>query len=307
MDKELIFTKGFVYRRNIVYIRAVMTDLEMQERDHAFMFRWKEGKWAQWSVNRRIVAHGAFDIGSGRFIILVSNDGFVQIGDYQGFRWETIDETRDSPNNLRSLKCLTVIKDFIYVAGMQRMVYRKPPNAVNWERFDQGVRIQKSSKEIAGFSAISGTSNDDLYGVGLTGQVWHYNGKQWRQLDVGTNLGLHDIEVVSPKKIYICGNSGIVLKGHGGQWETVTNTITDFDFYSIVRLKDRIFLSTNQGELFEIKNEEIAPVDIGIDKNLTTYSLHANDGVMVSVGSDHILMFDGTSWIDLGRPDATKE
>ena len=304
MTKKLIFTKGFVYRKNIVFFRAVLTKLEEQGQNHAFMFRWKDGKWNQWSVNRRIVAHSVYDGEFGGVVVLLSNDGYVQIGDQQGFHWEKIDETDDSPNNLRSLNCLTVINNFTIVAGMQRMVYRKSHNKKKWERFDQGVRVKMHSKEIAGFSAISGISNTDLYAAGLTGQVWHYNGKRWCQLDVGTNLGLHDIEVVSPKEIYICGNAGIVLKSNGEHWKIIENEATNFNFYSIARLNNRIFLSTDQGEIYEIKNEEVVPLDIEIGKNLTTYSLHANDGIMISVGSDHILIFDGTSWIDIGRPDA---
>ena len=304
MKERLIFTKGFVYQRNLFFVQAVLKSLEEQNQDHAFMFRWKDGNWSQWNVKHRIVDFTVFENNSDSAIVLLSNDGQLQTGSKKGFSWERIDESEDSPNHLRGMTCLTCIDDSLFAAGMQRMVYQKNLKTSEWERIDSGVRVGKDSTEISGFSAISGISENSVYAAGLTGQLWHYNGSTWSQLNSGTTLGLHDIEIINNDEIYICGNSGVVLRGNRTEWEIVRNNATKSDFYSLARLGNRLFLSTDSGRLYEIKNGEIIPVKIELDSEVTTYSLQSNDGVMLSVGSDHIVVFDGRDWTNIVRPDA---
>ena len=68
-----------------------------------------------------------------------------------------------------------------------------------------------------------GTSSEDLYIVGNSGNIAHYNGTSWQKIESGTDLPLVDIYSRNGNEIYAAGINvsevkGVVLKGNVNQF-----------------------------------------------------------------------------------------
>ena len=296
MKPVLNYKTGVVYKNDTYYISAVIQSLEENDVHHTAMLRWMGGRWDRWMIKKRIVSHIVCDSKVGRTIFSASIDGHVQVGDSNGLRWERVDKSIDGPNALRRIRCMALIGSDVYLAGMSRMVYKRSVNGGAWHQNDEGVRVPRSSREIAGFSAIGGVKGNDIYAVGMRGAIWHFDGGSWSKLESGTNVGLYGVLVLESGSVFVCGEAGVLLVGSGSQWRQVHNDATENCFWGISCLHGVVYLSTDQGEICKLENDQIVPVETGLEVDLTTFSLHSADGVMLSVGSKDIIVFDGIDW-----------
>jgi len=76
---------------------------------------------------------------------------------------------------------------------------------------------------------IWGTSSNDLYIVGNSGKIAHYQNGTWQQISSGTELPLVDIYSKDGNEIYAVGINvsevkGVVLKGTGSQFSVMINS-----------------------------------------------------------------------------------
>jgi len=83
-----------------------------------------------------------------------------------------------------------------------------------------------------------GTSNDDLYLVGDSGLIMHYDGSAWQRMESGTTINLHNIWGTSANDIWVAGHcgfisrcadqanngDGILLHYDGSTWTTIAHT-----------------------------------------------------------------------------------
>jgi len=299
MEKKILFKTGFVYNKSTCYISAVIDELERKDVRHTAILRWMNGKWDEWMIKKRVVSHGVYDLPDGRTVVSAAIEGVVQVADKNGFRWEVVDSTEEGPNDLRRIRGMRRIGNGIYVIGMSRMVYRRPIDEAIWRSCDEGVRVSRSSKEVAGFSSIGGESEKDIYAVGMRGEIWRFDGETWGKSDSGTNIGLYDIQVENKEKVYVCGDGGILLEGSRSRWRRIHNDATTDCFWSMAFLNQQLFLATDQGSIFTVKNDEVVPVSLSIGHDISTYSLHSADNVLLSVGSRDIVIFDGKKWQEL--------
>ncbi len=302
MSGSISFGKGFVYRKSTIYVDAALDDLDENDEYHTVMLRWSQGKWGHWTVQNRIISHIVFDGPMGRTVMAMGIDGRIQVGDRSGFRWETVDIGDEAPSNLRHLTTMRIIGRYIYVAGMARQVYRKAISGGRWERADQGALVPRKSLEIAGFKAIDGLHDKDIYAVGFYGEVWHFDGSMWHRLDSPTNVKLVCVRCLSPDLVLVGGDNGIVIRGNKDKWEIVNNEVTNQTIWGIGYFMETLYLSTNQGALFKLEDDKIVPVDMGFDRQVSTGFLHANDGVLLSVGVHDLVLFDGKSWTEIPHP-----
>ncbi len=302
MNESITFGKGFIYRKNLLYIDAALDELDEKDVYHAVMLRWSNGQWSHWIIRNRIASHCAFDCPGGRTIMAMGIDGRIQVGDSLGFHWETVGSGDEAPSVLRHLTTMRIIGKHIYVAGMARQVYRRPIFEGRWEKVDRGALVPRKSLEIAGFKAIDGLHEEDIYAVGFYGQIWHYEGVMWNQLDSPTNVKLECVRCIAQDLIFISGGKGIVIKGNKNKWEIIHNEATRNTFWGMEYFMKTLYLSTEQGALFKLEHDEIVPVDMNLGKKVSTYSLHVNDGVLLSVGIADIVLFDGKKWKEIQHP-----
>jgi len=302
MNGSVSFGKGFAYRKDWFYVTASINELAEAEIDHSLVFRRKDGGWEWWTVDNHIVAVWCFDGPRGRTVMALSIDGAVEVSTGDEVVWEIVDDSDNGPSNLRHLTSMRIIGGHIYVAGMRRQVYRRAIDRGSWERADTGTFVPVDSSEIAGFKTIDGLHEGDIYAAGFYGEIWHWDGKIWVPLDSPTNVLLASLKCVSNDLVFVGGNKGIVLKGNKDHWTILENDATENTFSCIEYYQDTLYLATNQNALFKLDKNEIVPVDMGLEDNVSTRWLHANDGILLSVGSHDVVSFDGTTWTKIAPP-----
>jgi len=150
-----------------------------------------------------------------------------------------------------------------FVAGTLRTVFRREGKN-QWTCLsgnDLAVREEeKKQKRDLGFNDIGGFALDDLYACGGKGDLCHYDGKQWTEIDLPTNQELMTLHCAPNGLVYIGGRDGLLIEGRGDNWQFIGRntrgfttdgsretagmgaTIKDMAWY-----KDRLYLATDQG------------------------------------------------------------
>lgn len=303
MNSDFGFLEGFIYDENSIVVLASSEKLEDDGVDHAFVCHRKQGEWRFWYEEFPVVKACVIDGSAGATLIEMGANGELVRGDAKGFNRETIESGREAPGRLRPLNDLRIIGDHLYVAGMKRQVFRRPIARPDWQRFDSGLLVPKSSKEIAGFTSIDGFGSSEIYGVGYGGQIWRYDGRRWHQVASPTNLRLESVRCVAGEYVVAAGDEGIVLKGREDQWEIIGNDLTDEVLTDVESLGTRVLVSTEVGLLMELEGSKLVPVDFGALGEVTTGTLHGNGRLLLSVGEGDLLLFDGEKWKPIAHPE----
>lgn len=294
--KDVIFTGVFIHRKDLVYVRCIVQSLDSQKVNHAIMLRWQQGDWAHYIIETVVTSHCV--IGDGdRKVLALGADGIIHVASSSGFTWEYIDQGDDGPNNRRAMIDITSIGDDVYAVGMARQVYRRQRTG-SWTRCDQGARGERKEWAIAGFKSIDGFGPKSIYAVGFKGEIWFFNGSQWKQLDSPTNVKLERIKCVPPDNIFICGAQGTLIHGINGHLKIVPNYLTNSTLWGLEYFNKAIYLADRE-KLYVFDGTEIMNVDMELGKEVTTCYLHAKDGVLWSVGDKDIVLYDGTKWSEV--------
>lgn len=176
---------------------------------------------------------------------------------------------------------------------MMRQVYKRV--GVNkWIRLD--TLAMEKTKVVVGFEAIDGFSEQDLYCAGWEGEIWHYNGKKWRQLDSPTNLILFDCCCAPDGCVYVCGQLGTILKGREDAWEVLDHGGPKVDWWNCCWFQDRLWLACDRGLYTLGTGGALERVDFGEDEPGTFRHLSTADGVLLSTGPKDSMLFDGNAW-----------
>ena len=107
-----------------------------------------------------------------------------------------------------------------------------------------------------GFNGIAGFSESDLYACGGYGDLWHYDGQQWQQVDIPTNALLECICCGDDGLVYIATNANTVLVGRGDSWEVTEPSPSSSTIESIHWYHDRCYFNTAV-RLFEVRHGKV--------------------------------------------------
>ncbi len=124
---------------------------------------------------------------------------------------------------------------------------------------------------------ISGTSASDVFAVGGSGGVAHYNGSGWSPMATGTTSDLVSVCCISPSDVFAVGTDGVIIHYDGNSWTTMDSG-TDIDLRDV--------WGSTPGDVFA----------------LGVYSYHSTwypgyPATWVSV----IFHYDGSAWSELTR------
>jgi hypothetical protein len=289
------FTHVHIYRRNHVWLGAVGDELSERGVDHALMLRYLDGAWGQRSVGSAVVASYMVEE-PGPKLLNLTPDGRLLVFTLPGTATEVIDASDEGPSDLLNMRGMRFIGSHIYVAGMARRVYRRDaPNS--WVAIDQGVFVPRAQRRTAvGFNDIDGRSEHEIYAVGYKGEIWFYNGNSWRQEESPTNVALTALVVMPEGDVYACGMAGLIVTGRSGQWRIVSQEATSNDFWGTTYFGGQIYLSGYDG-VYCLYQDVLTRVDMNLERSVSTAYLHANDGVLWSVGHKDIsATTNGVDW-----------
>jgi hypothetical protein len=139
-----------------------------------------------------------------------------------------------------AIRSLTVIDDIVYGCGMARTVLKRERRD-NWIEFGPP---DSQSSAVIGFEDLSGFNGSDIYAVGWGGEIWHFNGKNWSQIDSPVSSILTAVCSAEDGFVYAVGHDGVMLKGRDDSWTVVETgrkeNLMDVQFYA-----GQVYVATN--------------------------------------------------------------
>jgi hypothetical protein len=92
--------------------------------------------------------------------------------------------------------------------------------------FTTGAWSVMSSGTTDSLQGIWGSSSTDVFAVGTSGTILHYNGSTWSSMTSGTTNALNGVWGSSPSDVFAVGSNGAILH-YNGSWSPMTSGITN--------------------------------------------------------------------------------
>jgi hypothetical protein len=217
-------------------------------------------------------------------VLAVGPDGRVCVGTSASTTIEQIGTSKEGPPADGLIRDMRIIGAEIFAAGMGRQVYQRVSTG-RWKPIHGRILQPASLTEVRGFNAIHGLDESEFLAVGWYGEIYRRTGKTWREEDSGTNVILNDVHVAPNGTAYTAGQMGVLLKNAGKGWRIIDHGATKEQIYGLHWFDDRLFVATGD-ELFSLEKDKLKRIKF--PRESTFQSLHANDGVLLSVGAKDI-------------------
>jgi hypothetical protein len=293
------YNDGCVKDFDYVYISSKLKSIKQDERDFSRLVFYKAPRWGKHDLSWNVQSVCYFP--ERNTLHALSDQGDV---DTRGVGVASSEKIKDAgtylTGELGAVVQIRKIGRHLYVCGYQGQVYRREEGG--WVHFDDGLLDREIEVSALHLLSIDGTSDEDIYVVGMRGRVCHFDGSRWAELVSPTNVHLHRVRCVSRDEVYICGKSGVFLKKTPQGFEDHSVPDLDEDFWGIEHYKGKVYLATLSG-LYEFDGSSVEPVDTGLEPPIAGYRLDARDGVLWSFGVDDLAWYDGSSWTRVVDPD----
>ncbi len=166
------------------------------------------------------------------------------------------------------------------------------------------VETGKTYPASLGFQDMSAFAPDDLYAVGGHGDVWQFDGKQWRQCALPTNAPLATVCCAGDGNVYISEMNGSVWAGRGDLWERVATGDIAWGYQPVdaVWFNGRLYLGSQEGLWgIDSKNRTVRPLrelESGAPSptNSGRLDLSPDGKFLLTAGPYGACLHDGAGW-----------
>jgi hypothetical protein len=276
---------------DLAYLSLSDDSLDPKDTPHSRLVEWDGGEWNEggtttWPTASMTVCRVPIEQ-----MVAISPLGHVRLLGSGDSHVEQIGSGEESPQRRGPLRRVRAVAGVAYAVGMKRQVYRREGDR-RWVCIDQQMRPPKG--RIVGLESIDGFSAEELYAAGWDGEIWHYDGDRWRQVDSPTNVVVTDL-CAGGETMYACGQIGTLLRGRRDAWEVVRHDAVEENIWSLAWFQGKLYVATF-GAVYVLENDSLVPVTFGPDSPATFYHLSSADGVLWSIGRKDVMAFDGNAW-----------
>ena len=148
-----------------------------------------------------------------------------------------------------------------------------------------GDEIPKhKNRHASGFDDFDLFSVDDIYAAGGKGDVWHYNGNVWQQIDFPSNDYIRTVCCGGDGYVYITVDSATIYKGRENEWELIHEEEVSLFFDDAVWYEDKMWCTNDYGiwvlDGGKFERQESLPTDVLVSAG----HLAKRDGVLLVAG-----------------------
>jgi hypothetical protein len=146
-----------------------------------------------------------------------------------------------------------------------------------------------------GFDDFDAFDPGDIYCVGGSGDVWHFDGRAFRQIEFPTDGYLVSVCCAGDGFVYIGGEGGSVWKGRDDSWSLIHRGGMSLPFKDMVWFQDRVYCTSDYG-LWEIEKGKLREAAVPDAVKICSGNLSVADEVMLLAGAFGAAYHDGSSW-----------
>lgn len=203
--------------------------------------------------------------------------------------------------NRGGIRKLRTIEGVLYAVGGNRTVLRRDGKN-NWHGFTKDIPDIGDSDQ--GFEDMDGFSAKDIYCVGGTGNVFHFDGTNWQQCQFPSKkLYLESVCCAGDGYVYIGAQWGTVFKGKGDNWKRIHRDNMTLGFQDMVWHQGKVWCTSDYG-LWVIENDKLVEADVPPEIRACAGNLSVGDGVMLMAGMFGAAYHDGQQWHMLVKTQA---
>jgi len=180
---------------------------------------------------------------------------------------------------------------FLYACGGGRSL-GKWTGKGQWQSFSQLI---PSGGDNIGFDDFDGWGESDIYAAGGHGDVWHFDGENWRQLPFPEDVVIGTVCCGGDGKVYISGNNEKTYAGRGDKWEKLEVVDSHPAFDDMVWYEDRVWCTNDDG-LWTIKDGKVRFADVPRDVFNCSGHLSTGDGVLLLAGENGAVFKENGEW-----------
>lgn len=274
-----------------------IVDDALEPRETMFFFyhptQEKERQWAARGWHYVTGVHGSPCFKPNERWVFISDPGEVYVVG-KGDDGDEEPIVKSSRTYFTALKCIA--GGYVYAVGLGRKVYKRTkPN--NWKQLH--TKSMAPSKVISldkiGFSDIDGFSDSEIYACGGVGDLWRFDGKTWKSVDVPTNVNLEKICCASDGMVYITTDANLLLIGRDSKWKVKKQDVSDYILEEIVCYKDKVLVSSHE-KIFELRKDELVEADLSLPIMDSYAHMASGDGILVVAGIHSAYLYDGKDW-----------
>jgi len=203
---------------------------------------------------------------------------------------------RDEGGPLRGgISKLRTIDGWAYLCGGNNSVARRE-GPDNWRSYSQDIPDPERHDHLHNmFEDIDGFGEDDIYCVGNEGQVFHYNGTVWQQLDFPSNIDLDTVCCGGDGYVYVSGFKGITYKGRMNEWRKISEKVTSLPFKDMVWYENQVWC-TNDHSVWLISDDKLEKADLPEGVGAYAGNLSVGDGVLLLAGYGGAAFLKKNKW-----------
>ena len=138
-----------------------------------------------------------------------------------------------------------------------------------------------------GFRDIDGFTLDDLYAVGGRADVWHYDGRTWKQVLLPTNMLLESVCCAPDGTVYIAAQSGTLIAGRGSEkgskWGIVHKDMLSLPYRDLVWHEGQLYGGNDYG-LWKLTPSGMVPMNLPDQIKVCCGNLSVHDGILLMAG-----------------------
>lgn len=157
-------------------------------------------------------------------------------------------------------------------------------------------QLLRHGTDTPGLEAIDGFGPEELYAVGWDGEIWRFDGKNWKRVASPVNSILSSVLCAPDGNVYIVGQRGTLLRGRDDKWEVLDTDPISEDIWSVQWYQEAVFASSMQ-QLFIVEDNELHSIELPEEVD-TFHWLSSTQDHMLSVGGEDVLL--------LGPDDLTR-
>ncbi len=220
-----------------------------------------------------------------------------------------------------------------------RLYHNSSGNPLAWELVDLPSGIANQDMN---FTAVWGSSGDDLFVTSRTGDIIHWNGMNWQEIDSGVSYVIRDIWGSSGTDVFAVTNSSIVhydgdtctvmshptisslrwvigdsssnvltgglgddvLHYNGSEWVALPGDEVDFGEDAFMFSSDHALIVAWEGMMYCYNGSSIERCDQEYFpvRPLNAVSGTGTGNVYAVANEGYVYMYDGSSWSEMARP-----
>lgn len=142
-------------------------------------------------------------------------------------------------------------------------------------------------------------SDQDIYVVGYSGSIIHYDGNEWQPMTTPTRMPIWSIWGPDPNHIYAVGGSGTILFYDGKQWSSMDSGTRQW-LYSIWGTDNQTIFAAGAGVILKYNGSSWTHMMIGDDRK-TFFTIYGNNDHDIYAAGDFgkIYHYNGIGWTEI--------